>query len=209
MNDAQVIIITAGLVASACAILGSFLVVRRIALLGDAVSHAVLPGIVLSFLIFHTRAPLVSVLGAALFAIICVLAIDGLRSSGLVADDAAIGLVFPALFALGVVGIQHFAGNLHLDLDSTLYGEIAFAPFWTLDVGGLTLARSVVTMSVVVLFNLLVVAALWKELKVTSFDPDYARTIGIPPRWVARILLVAVVSWFTLRGAERFNRVLG
>lgn len=188
----MIIVLTAGLVATACALLGPFLIVRRVALMGDAVSHAVLPGIVVAFLIFQTRAPLATVLGAAVFAVLCVLLIEALRSTGLVASDAAIGLVFPALFALGVLGIQRYADDLHLDLDSTIYGEIAFAPFWTVELGGVLFARSVLTMAVVVVANLALVAALWKELKVTSFDPDFARTVRIPPRWMSRILLVAV-----------------
>jgi manganese/zinc/iron transport system permease protein len=192
MSDATIIMLTAVLVATACALLGPFLVVRRVSLMADAVSHAVLPGIVVAFLIFQTRATLPMVLGAAAFAIVCVLAIEALRSTRLVASDAAIGLVFPALFALGVLGIQRFADRIHLDLDSTVYGEIAFAPFWTVEIGGLVLARSVLTMGVVVAINLALIVALWKELKVTSFDPEFARTIRIAPRHVSRILLVAV-----------------
>lgn len=192
MSDAAIIVLTAGLVATACSLLGPFLIVRRVALLGDAVSHAVLPGIVVAFLIFQTRAPLAMIIGAAVFAVLCVLGIDALRSTGLVADDAAIGLVFPALFALGVLGIHRWADQLHLDLDSTIYGEIAFSPFLTMQLGDLTLARSVVIMGAVALVNLVLVTMFWKELKVTSFDPDFARTIRISPRLVARVLLVAV-----------------
>ncbi len=192
MSDALAIILTAGLTATACCLLGPFLVLRRVALMGDAVSHAVLPGIVLAFLIFHTRAPLVVVIGAAVFAIVCVLGIEALRSTGLVASDAAIGLVFPALFALGVLGIQRFADDIHLDLDSTIYGEIAFTPFRTVEIGGVLFVRSIVIMGVVAAINLLLVTLLWKELKVTSFDPEFARTIRIPPVWLSRLLLVAV-----------------
>lgn len=90
-----------------------------------------LPGIVATYLLFETRAPLPVILGAGFFAVVCVLGIDALRATGLVAADAAIGLVFPALFALGVLGIQRYAAGVHLDLDSTIYGEIAFAPFRT------------------------------------------------------------------------------
>jgi manganese/zinc/iron transport system permease protein len=188
----MIIVLTAGLTATACCLLGPFLVLRRVALMGDAVSHAVLPGIVAAFLIFQTRAPLVVVLGAAVFAIVCVLAIEALRATGLVAGDAAIGLVFPALFALGVLGIHRYADDIHLDLDSTIYGEIAFAPFRTLDLAGLELARSVVVMGIVSLVNLALVGLLWKELKVTSFDPEFARSIRIPPRVLSRLLLIAV-----------------
>ena len=192
MSDAMAIIITAGLTATACCLLGPFLVLRRVALMGDAVSHAVLPGIVAAFLIFQTRAPLVVVLGAAVFAIVCVLAIEALRGTGLVASDAAIGLVFPALFALGVLGIHRYADDIHLDLDSTIYGEIAFTPFRTLEIGGMPFVRSVVVMGVVAAVNLLLVSVLWKELKVTSFDPEFARTIRVSPRLLSRLLLIAV-----------------
>jgi manganese/zinc/iron transport system permease protein len=192
VSDAMIIVLTAGLTATACCLLGPFLVLRRVALMGDAVSHAVLPGIVAAFLIFQTRAPLVVVLGAAVFAVVCVLAIEALRATGLVAGDAAIGLVFPALFALGVLGIHRYADDIHLDLDSTIYGEIAFAPFRTLDLAGLELVRSVVVMGIVSLVNLALVGLLWKELKVTSFDPEFARTIRIPPRVLSRLLLIAV-----------------
>jgi manganese/zinc/iron transport system permease protein len=186
------IVLTAGLVATACGLLGPFLVLRRVALLGDAVSHAVLPGIVATFLIFDTRAPVPVILGAALFAVICVLGIEALQATGLVKSDAAIGLVFPALFSLGVLGVQRYAENLHLDLDATIYGEIAFVPLQQWDVLGFPVARAIPIVAAVTLANLLLVTALWKELKLTSFDPDFARTIRIPPRWLSRLLLVAV-----------------
>jgi manganese/zinc/iron transport system permease protein len=192
MTDGMIIILTACLVATACCLLGPFLVLRRVALMGDAVSHAVLPGIVAAFLIFQTRAPLYVILGAAVFAVVCVLAIEALRATGLVASDAAIGLVFPALFALGVLGIHRYADDIHLDLDSTIYGEIAFAPFRTFELLGADWARSVVIMAIVCLVNLALVALLWKELKVTSFDPEFARTIRVPPRLLSRLLMIAV-----------------
>jgi manganese/zinc/iron transport system permease protein len=186
------IVMTAGLVATACGLLGPFLVLRRVALLGDAVSHAVLPGIVATFLLLHTRAPLPMIAGAAVFAVLCVLAIEALRATGLVKADAAIGLVFPALFSLGVLGITHWTSNLHLDLDATIYGEIAFVPLQQWSVAGLVIPRSVVIVGTVAAANLVLVTALWKELKVTSFDPEFSRTAGIPPVWLSRLLLVAV-----------------
>jgi manganese/zinc/iron transport system permease protein len=192
VNDDLTIVVTAGLLATATGLLGPFLVLRRVALMSDAVSHAVLPGIVLAFLLTQTRAPLPIVLGAGLFAILCVLAVDALRATGLVKSDAAIALVFPALFALGVIGITRYASGAHLDLDSTIYGEIAFAPFRTLEFGGIEVASSVVALGAVALGNLALVTALWKELKATSFDPEFSLTIGISPTALSRILLVAV-----------------
>ena len=191
MSDGLLIIVIAGLVGTACGLLGPFLVLRRMALLSDAVSHAVLPGIVAVWLIAHTRAPLAVILGAAAFAVVCVLAIDALRATRLVASDAAIGLVFPALFALGVLGITRYAGDIHLDLDSTIYGEIAFVPFDTVMLGGHEVARSGLVLSAVVLLNLLLVVALWKELKATTFDPEFGAVVRLRPRLLSRLLLIA------------------
>jgi len=192
LSDDLTIILTAGLVATAAGLLGPFLVLRRIALMSDAVSHAVLPGIVLVYLLLGTRAPLPVIAGAAVFAIICVLGIEALRSTGLVKSDAAIALVFPALFALGVLGVTRYASGVHLDLDSTIYGEIAFAPFQTVAIGGLELARSIVLLGAVALANLALVTLLWKEYKATTFDPEFSRTIGISPALLSRLLLIAV-----------------
>ncbi len=179
--DLQIVLV-AGLVATACGLLGPFLILRRVALMGDAVSHAVLPGIVATFLLFDTRAPLPVIVGAAVFAVLCVLGIDALRASGLVKSDAAIALVFPALFSLGVLGVQRYADDLHLDLDATIYGEIAFVPLQQWDVLGAVVPRALMIVGAVVLANAILVAALWKELKATSFDTAFSRTAGIPPR---------------------------
>lgn len=192
LNDDLTIILTAGLVATAAGLLGPFLVLRRVALMSDAVSHAVLPGIVVVYLLLGTRAPLPVIVGAAVFAIICVLAIEALRSTGLVKSDAAIALVFPALFALGVLGVTRYASGVHLDLDSTIYGEIAFAPFQTVTIVGLEVARSIVLLGAVALVNLALVTLLWKEYKATTFDPQFSRTIGISPALLSRLLLIAV-----------------
>jgi manganese/zinc/iron transport system permease protein len=90
-----------------------------------------------------------------------------------------------------VIGVQRYAANIHLDLDSTIYGEIAFAPFRTLDLFGVEIARSVLTMALVAAANLVLVVLLWKEFKITSFDPEFARTTGFGPTLLARLLLVA------------------
>jgi manganese/zinc/iron transport system permease protein len=83
---------------------------------------------------------------------------------------------------------------VHLDLDSTIYGEIAFSPFETLAFGGVEVARSIVLLGGVALFNLALITLLWKEYKVTTFDPEFARTIGVPPAALSRLLLVAVAA---------------
>ncbi len=192
MSDTVSIIVTAGLVATACGLLGPFLVLRRVALMGDAVSHAVLPGIVAVFLLFGTRAPLAVIVGAAVFAVLCVLAVDALKATGLVKADAAIALVFPVLFSLGVIGVTRYASDVHLDLDSTIYGEIAFTPFQTVTIAGYEITRAIVVVGAVALANLALVVLLWKEFKATTFDPDFSRTVGLRPALLSRLLLVAV-----------------
>lgn len=192
MSDAAIIMLTAGLVATACGLLGPFLVVRRSAMMGDAVSHAVLPGIVAVFVLLGTRSPLPVILGAGVVAVACVLLVDALQGTGLVRNDAAIALAFPLLFALGVLGVNRYAADAHIDLDATIYGEIAFAPFRVMEVAGLPLARSVVIMGAIAALNLLMVVLLWKELRSTAFDPGFSRVAGFSPRLVSRLLLVLV-----------------
>jgi manganese/zinc/iron transport system permease protein len=205
VSDSLVIVLVAGLVATACGLLGPFLVLRRMALLSDAVSHAVLPGIVAVWLVGQTRAPLPVVLGAAAFAALCVLGVDALRATGLVASDAAIALVFPALFSLGVLGVTVYADGIHLDLDSTIYGELAFVPFDTMALAGVEVIRPAVVLAVVVALNLVLVGLLWKELKATTFDPGFGAVVRLRPALLTRVLLLAVavtaVSAFQAVGA--------
>lgn len=192
MSADLVIVLTAGLVATACGLLGPFLVLRQSALLGDAVAHSVLPGIVAVYVLFSTRAPPLVIAGAAAFGVGCVLAVDALRSSGLVRFDAAIALAFPTLFAIGVLGIDRYAEGIHLDLDATIYGEITFAPFRVIAVGGVDLVQSLVVVGAVALANLVFVLACWRPLAITTTDPDFARTVGIRATLLSRALLVAV-----------------
>jgi manganese/zinc/iron transport system permease protein len=109
-----------------------------------------------------------------------------------VASDAAIALVFPALFALGVLGVHRYTASIHLDLDSTIYGEIAFAPFRSTEIGQWEIATSILVLGTISLVNLGLVVLFWKELKATSFDPLYARVSGFSPTLVSRALLIAV-----------------
>ncbi|WP_199522211.1 metal ABC transporter permease [Geodermatophilus marinus] len=194
MSPAVAIVLTAGLTATACGLLGPLLVLRREALVGDAVSHSVLPGIVLVHLVLGTRATLPVIVGAAAFGVVCVLALEALRSTGLVRADAAIALVFPALFSLGLLGVDRWAADIHLDLDSTIYGQIAFVPFRTLVLGAVAVPQSVVAIGAVALVDLLLLVAFWKQVKVATFDPGFARTTGVDPTVVARVLLTAVAA---------------
>ena len=91
-----------------------------------------------------------------------------------------------------MIGVTEFAGGAHLDLDSTIYGEIAFTPFRTWEVLGVEMARSIPLLGVVTAVNLLLLVLFWKELKATTFDPGFAKVNGISPTAVSRLILIAV-----------------
>lgn len=190
-RDALVVILTAGLLATACGLLGSFLVLRRQALMSDAVSHAVLPGIVLVFLLTGSRAALPTIFGATVVGVLCVLGFEALRRTGLVRSDAAIALAFPALFSLGVIGVSRFASGAHLDLDTAIYGEITFAPLRTLVVGGLDVPRALLITGIAAALTVLLVIVLWRPLQASTLDPKFGEIAGLRGQLAQRLLLVA------------------
>ncbi|MFC4001663.1 metal ABC transporter permease [Prauserella oleivorans] len=192
--DDVMIIVIAGLLSTSCALLGSFLVLRRQALLPDAVSHAVLPGIVLIFLLTGERASAATVLGATAFGVVCVVGFDWLRRTGLVGSDAALALIFPALFSLGILGISRFASGAHIDLDSAIYGDLTFAPLRTMDIAGVDVPRSLVVTGAATLVTVLLVVLLWRPLHAASFDPAFAELGGLRGRLAGQVLLVAVAG---------------
>ncbi len=172
----------AAVTAAACALPGAFLVLRRVAMLSDAISHAILPGIALAFFVTEDLASPLLILAAAATGVLTVALIEGLRSTGRVKEDAAIGLVFPVLFAVGVVLIARFASGVHLDVDAVLLGELAFAPFNRFTVGGADLGPVALwVMGGVLVLNLLFLVVLYKELKLSTFDAGLAAALGFAP----------------------------
>ena len=191
--EIQLIAVTA---AVACALVGVFLVLRRMALMADAISHTVLLGIVLSFFVVQDLHSPWLLLGAALMGVATVGLVEALQRSGLVAEDAAIALVFPALFSLAVLLIGLYARNVHLDADVVLMGELALAPFERVTVFGLDLPQSLVVLAGILLFNLFCIGLFYKELKLSTFDPVLAATLGIAPALLhyGLMALVAVTA---------------
>ena len=193
MSPAVVILLVGSLVAASCALVGSFLVLRRLALVGDAISHAVLPGIVIAFLLTGSRASLPMVVGAAALGVLTVFLVEMLCRTRRLSEDASIGVVFPALFSVGVVLVSRYAGQVDLDLECVLYGDIAYVPLDVLYWGGRSIGPKAlwVTGSVLVM-NLLLVVGLYKELKLTTFDPELAASLGYSPVLVHYVLMTAV-----------------
>ncbi len=207
-TDGFWIVLVGSFVAAACALVGCFLVLRRMSMLGDAISHAVLPGIVIAFMLSGSRSIVPMVLGAGALGLVTALSTDMLHRHGKLASDASIGVTFTVLFAIGVILISRFAGQVDLDLDCVLYGEILYAPFDRFVLGGTDLgARSAWVMGVVALANLGFIAIGWKQLKLCAFDPALAASVGIRVvLW--HYLLMAFVSITTVSAFESVGVIL-
>lgn len=176
------ITLIAVVVAIACALPGVFLVLRGTTMISDAITHTVLLGIVLAFFVTEDlNSPLLTV-GATLVGIATVWMIESLQGTKLVSKDAAIGIVFPLFFSIAVILITQYAGDVHLDEDAVLMGEIAFAPFRRLTMMGWDFGpKSLWMMGTILLVNSAFIFLFFKELKLTTFDAAFAATIGISP----------------------------
>jgi len=183
------IVVVAILCASACAIPGSFLVLRRLSLMGDAISHAVLPGIAAAFLLTQSRASVPMFLGAAAVGVLTALLTEWLRTRGRVEESASIGIVFTTLFALGLVMIVRGADRVDLDPGCVLYGAIELTPLDTVEVSGIAIPRAAIVLASVLAANLLCVMLLWKELALSAFDPDGAKSQGLRPGLMHALLM--------------------
>ncbi len=174
------IVITGILVAVNCGLLGVFLVLRKSAMVGDAISHAVLPGIVIAYLLTDSRSSIWMMLGAAVFGIITTFFIEFLHRKARVQSDASIGVTFTWLFAIGVILVSLFSGNVDIDQECVLYGDIAYVPFDLFFLGENSLGPAPVWMgSINMLVIALVVALGYRGLFLTSFDTGYASSIGL------------------------------
>ena len=201
------IILTGSLVAGSCALLGCFLVLRRLSMLTDAISHAILPGIVIAFAVSASRASLVMFLGAVALGLITTFVVQYLSQRG-VEGSAAIGVTFTSLFAVGVVLVSIYGEAVDLDLDCVLYGEIAYAPFDTLIMGGSFLGpRPVWINGALLLINLLVVGLFYKQFKICAFDPGMAAAVGINVS-LMHYLLMGMVSVTTVGAFENVGVIL-
>ncbi len=197
------IVLTGVLTGISAALLGTFLVLRGSAMLTDAISHSIVFGIVVVWLLTRqTEGPL-QLIGAALTGVLTVVLTEVLARSRLVRTDAAIGLVFPALFAAGVLLIGIYARQVHIDAHAVLLGEIGFVWLDTVTVGGVAVPRSVLVLSVMLAINGGFVLLLWKELKLATFDPALAAALGFLPG----VLFYALLSLTSATAVAAFDAV--
>ncbi len=174
--------IVAAVVAVTCALPGVFLILRRMAMMSDAISHAILLGIVLAFFVTRDLSSPFLVVAATLTGVFTVSLVELLNRTKLVREDASIGLVFPVLFSIGVILISRYAGRVHLDTDAVLLGELAFAPFNRFTVSGVDLGpKALWVMGGILLLNIVFITVFYKELKLATFDAGLAGALGFMP----------------------------
>lgn len=187
------------LAAIACALPGNFLLLRRQALIGDAISHVVLPGIVAAFLLTGAVATWPMMLGAGGAALVAVLLIEAIRRLGGIEPGAAMGVVFTSMFAAGVLLLElSDTSSVHLDVQHALYGNLE-SLIWLDGTGWAALSDpqalrglppELPRMAAVLALVATLTAILWRPLKLSTFDEGFARTLGLPVRGIGLILVV-------------------
>ena len=196
-------------VGASCGLIGNYLILRRMSLVGDAISHSILPGIAIAFLLANSRGTIAMFIGALVAGVVTTIIIELIHKKSRVKQDAAIGIAFSTLFAIGVILISLYADKVDLDQECVLYGEIAFVgPFINgmVDIGGVPIAPlPVFRMGCVAIVTAILVFLFYKELLVSSFDPGLAASLGINAGVMHYALMsmlsVVVVSAFESVGA--------
>lgn len=197
------IVLTACLVSLCCSIPGCFLVLRKMSMIGDAISHAILPGIVIAYIISGSRSDILLLIGASLMGLIVTAIIELLQKKIKIQHDAAIGLTYTFLFAIGIILISLFAGQIDLDQECVLYGEIAYVPFDLI----FSIPRQVIICSCLFILLLVLFLSGFKELYISSFDPEYAISIGMNVLFW-HYLLMGMVSVTTVISFESVGAIL-
>lgn len=181
------------IVAVSCSIPGVFLVLRKMSMMSDAITHTILLGIVLAFFVtLDLNSPFL-IFGAALIGILTVYLVEVINRTKLVSEDSAIGLVFPLLFSIAIILISKYAGSIHLDTDSVLLGEIAYAPLNRLKIFGTDIgSKALYTMGIILIINVTLVIVFFKEIKISTFDKGLASALGFLPVAVHYGLMASV-----------------
>lgn len=205
------------LAALTCGLLGNFLVLRRQSLMGDAISHAVLPGLVVAFLISSSRSPLLMLAGAAIAGVVAVVLIEMVKKLGRVEPGAAMGVVFSIMFAFGVLMIEQAAArHVDLDADCLLYGQLenlfwfgappTFAELWAWSTVE-AIPRQVWLLLIVAAAAVVFVTIFFKELRIAAFDPELSTSQGIHAG-VMHYALMVLVAAATVASFEAVGSIL-
>lgn len=207
MSDAFWIIATGSLIALSCALVGNYLVLRKQAMLGDALSHAILPGIVIAYMLSGMNNTWAYLIACSSIGVLSIALIDFFKRQQHLGGDLAIGLSFTGLFALGIIMISLFASKVHLDFDHVLYGEIAYVPLDLIEssFSFFRVPRSFWISLCIFIFIAGFITLSYRILNITSFSPELAKLYGIRPQLWHYVFLslvsVVVVSSFESVGA--------
>lgn len=189
-------------------IVGSFLVIRKMSMISDAISHAVLPGIVIAYLFSGSQESILTLIGAIFFGLITTFLIQLLSKFRNIEQGAAIGTIYTFLFASGIILISYYTRQVDLDLDCVLYGEIAYTPLDIYIVNGKNIGpKAIYTLLGSSFLLIILVGLFYKELIATSFDQDYSQAIGINTTFI-HYLLMSLVSIITVISFELVGAIL-
>lgn len=201
------IVVTGVLCAMACALPGCFLVLRKMSMMGDAISHAVLPGIAIAFLVSGSRAGLPMFLGAVVTAVLTTVLIQWIDRHANVDRGAAMGVVFTTFFAVGLLIIVHAADRVDLDPGCVLYGAIEFTPLDRVSIGGAEIPAAALVNGGALLINAGLITLFYKEMRLSAFDPDLAETLGFSSGFL-HYLLMTMVAMTTVAAFESVGSIL-
>lgn len=194
------------LTAVVCSLCGVFLVVKHESMIAEALSHAVLPGILVAFLIFQDRTSPWLIISAGLSGLLMVWVVQTIRKTGLVDGDAALGIVFSALFSVGIICANLGLNKVHFDSHCIIDGNLAMAALRPFTIGGTEIAPyAFVSMATVLALLVGFIAIFYKELKLMMFDAALSQTFGFRPAmlhliWLA-LVSITTVSAFEIAGS--------
>lgn len=186
------IVITAMLCATASALPGCFLILRKMSMMGDAITHAVLPGLAVAFIVTGTRASFGMFFGAMVTGILTAFFTQWISRFGQVDRGASMGIVFTTLFAVGLVLISHAADHVDLDASCVLYGAIELIPLDTITWFGIEIPRATLVIGGVLIHNVIIIVLFFKEFRLSSFDPSFSDTMGYSAQFMHYMLMVMV-----------------
>lgn len=201
------IVAIALLSAVACAVPGTFLVLRKMSMMGDAISHAVLPGLAVAFLWTGNRDSLAMFWGAATVGVLTAVFVDWINRAGEVEEGASMGVAFTTLFALGLIILVRAADQVDLDPGCVLYGALELVPLDTAAIAGWQVPRAVFKLAFILLLNIGFVTLFFKELLISTFDPGLSETQGISPK-LLNLLLMAMVAVTAVASFESVGSIL-
>ncbi|TVR59885.1 MAG: iron ABC transporter [Spirochaetaceae bacterium] len=186
------IVVAAAMAGVSSALVGSFLVLKKMSMMGDAISHAVLPGIALAFIITGSRAGGTMFIGAAVIGVVTAVLVEAVRRYGRLEHGAAMGVVFTILFAIGLILLERAAHHVDIHPEHVLFGAVELVPLTVVRIGRFDVPRGVLVLSLVTFMNIAVVTVLFKELKVATFDPALATTLGINANAMHFLVMILV-----------------